>query len=236
MANFFFRISTRVLIVFILPSILFSACTSNEIEIPEYQKYDWYAHYTVDGNEHTLKKDGDNSTIKPYVTSSKSYGFSLLPDSTENILFVTMDSGISSVSLETNNQLWFAFQIVTDNQQIIGMKDLSKDEKLNILKGYLTGRHFVHTPENRINGEFIDLRLQDKSGNFYINNLFNNGTYAIILDYEIKVLSASIISHEEHGNVIQLTMDFKAEVEDSKRNLEFTVVATTKTFLIAPFE
>ena len=227
------RVLKRFLVVLILIQV---GCNKPEVEIPEYAKYDWYAHYVVDENEQSMFKDGTDSNIEPHLYANQSYGFTVLPDNSENIIYISMESGITSTSSETNSQIWFSFQIITENQDLINMKGLSKEVRLSKLLSYLKGRQYLNTPTNRIIDDYVNIRLQDKMGNFYLNNLSTGGSLGVILNYEIKVTDATIVTHEDHGKVIQLTMDFIAEVQDSMRKIFYSVEARTQTYLIAPFE
>jgi len=226
------------LLITLLIGLLFISisCNKNEVEIPEYEKYDWYAHYIIEGEEHTITKNGTD-TAEPYLNSFESFAFSLNPDSTvKEVLAVYLETGIQTTSVETDSIMWFGYIISTQDKDLIAARGKSREERVNALVTYFTNRQFLSNTDIKVYDEIINLGIADKFGNTYKNKIFSNGTYIIILDYDIKVKKVQIVEHEKYGQVVKVLMHINATVNDEWYGQDRTLTAEVQTFFLPPFE
>jgi len=212
-------------------------CNKTEVEIPEYAKYDWYAHYIIEGEEHTIVKDGTDRSYEPYLSSYQSYGYTVNPDSSEkDILYLYMTTGIQTTSKETDSIMWFSYDIITENEELIALKGKPKEERINTLVSYFTNMRYLYNSKVKTKGEFIDLQIGDKYGNTYKNIVFDNGTYSIILDYDIKVKKAERVEIEKYGTVVKVLIQVKATVNDKFYGQDRLLEAEVQTYFSIPFD
>ena len=172
------KILRRLLILLVI--ILQTACKDKEVKIPEYATHDWYAHYVIDGEEHTIIKDGTDNK-EPYLYSYQYFGATTNPDGTENVSFVQLTSGLQTTSTETDSIMWFEFTILTENGDLLDSKGKTKEERGLALLNYLMNMEYINSSSFKTEGELIALYLGDKRSNAYDNELFSNGYYAEIL-------------------------------------------------------
>ena len=178
-----------------------TGCKNPEVEIPEYEKYDWYAHYIIDGEEHTIVKDGTDNT-EPYLGSFESFGSDLNPDgSIKEVTFVYLETGIQTTSQETDSLMVFGYAIATPDKDLIAARGKPREERINALVTYFKNRIYVFDGTNLKIEEFISLLITDKFGNTYKNKL-----PVILLHYNITVKKVEIVEHKELGQVVKVLM------------------------------
>ena len=95
---------------------------------------------------------------------------------------------------------------------------------------------YIHNSEVQTKGEFINFRIGDKYGNTYKNIVFDNGTYSIILDYDIKVKKVEVVEHKKQGQVVKVLIQVNAVVNDKFYGQDRTLEAHIQTYFLPPFE
>ena len=205
-------------------------------EIPEYAKHDWYAHYSVDGVGHVIAKDGFDNSFLPSLFAYDSYGYEQLPDNSDSVIFVTLESGFSDKDEVTGNTIGITVVFVLTDENILSSKQEFVDIRIDRLKDFLENRTFVNIPGNRDLTNYVNIALTDNRSNIYSNSLFNNGTYGVILDYVVKIKSVNIIEHPNDGIVLGVELEVEADLEDRNRGGEYKVFAKSRLYLTPPFD
>ena len=223
------KLIPALLVGFLLLTI---GCNKNEVEIPEYEKYDWYAHYIIDGEEqHTIVKD-DTDNTEPYLGSFESFGSDLNPDgSIKEVTFVALTTYLQTTSVETDSVMRFSYDIFTPDKDLIAARGKPREERLNALVTYFTDRIYVFDETNLNIEEFLSLRIADKFGNTYINKL-----PVILLDYSIKVKKVEIVEHKEFGQIVKVLMHINATINDDWYGQDRPLEAHVQTFFLPPFD
>ena len=155
------------LLIILLTGLLFIniSCKNPEVEIPEYEKYDWYAHYIIEGEEHTIINDGTDNT-EPYLGSFESFGADLNPDgSIKKVTFVALTTYLQTTSEETDSIMSFGYDIFTPDKGLIAARGKSREERINALVTYFTNRQYLSNSNIKIYEEIINLGIADKFGN-----------------------------------------------------------------------
>jgi len=216
--------------------LLIIGCNKTEVEIPEYAKYDWYAHYIIEGEEYTITKNGTDNT-EPYLGSFESFSSELNPDSTiKEVLLIALTTYLQTTSEETDSVMSFGYDIFTQDKDLIAARGKPREDRLNALVTYFTNRQYIYDGSNLNLEEYIDLGVADKFGNNYKNVTFYAGTYLGLLHYNIQVKSVEIVEHKTLGQVVKVLMHINATVNDKWYGQDRTLEAHVQTFFLPPFE
>ncbi len=217
------------LLIILLTGFLFGC---HDPEIPEYLKYNWFAHFTLDDVEYSMYTNSLYIEYEPYISGFSSNGSIINPDGSEEITFITMTSGMNTASDGIDSVVSFEYKIITTNQELIALKGRSKAEKINTLISYLRNRRFGSGDEDKI---FI--LVSDRFGQSYKNRIFSNGTYAVYLDYDIVVVDVGVFEHPVEGEVVRVRAKFQAVVREMiVHGTDQTLTADVQMYFPIPFE
>jgi hypothetical protein len=230
------NIVDKVTIILCFMVLLFvcSSCKNGE-QVPEYSKHDWYAYYTVDGAENLIIKDGFDNLYLPSLYAYDSYGYSILPDGSDSVTHVTLESGFLAKDENSGNTISFTIVFVITDEVIIASKGENLDSRLDRLMSFFSNRTITFLSGNGNSDVYAILSITDSEGNSYRNHLYSNGEYSVILDHVVHVKEVGIIEHPDYGKVLRVVLDLETDLEDDLRSGEYNMSAKTRLYVTAPF-